>query len=72
MKISIDIWCKYFSFLTYQRSVLLFYETLDTLIEALAAFCGQTDWQIQGRNVIWPATTAQIIFLDYVYINNFL
>ena len=33
-----DISCKYFSFLAYQRSVQLLYETLDTLIEALTAF----------------------------------
>ena len=30
--------CKYFSFLTYQRSIEILYETLDTLIEALPAF----------------------------------
>ena len=30
--------CKYFSFLAYQRSLQLLYETLDTLIEALTAF----------------------------------
>ena len=57
VKISIDISRKYFSFLASQRSVLLFYETLDTLIEALKAFtvrqpqlCRQTGWQIQGSS----------------------
>ena len=33
-----QILCKYFSFLAYQESVPLLYETLDTLIEALTAF----------------------------------
>ena len=37
-KVNIDILCKYFSFLAYQRSVQLLYETLDKLIEALTAF----------------------------------
>ena len=38
VKVNIDISCIYFSFLAYQRSVQLFHETLDTLIEALTAF----------------------------------
>ena len=42
MKVNIDILCKYFSFLTYQRSVQLLYETLDILIEVLTAFTVQT------------------------------
>ena len=33
-----DILCEHFSFLAYQRSVQLLYETLDTLIEALTGF----------------------------------
>ena len=38
MKVNIDISCKYFSSLAYQRSVQFLYEALDTLIEALTAF----------------------------------
>ena len=38
VKVNIDISCKYFSFLVYQRSVQLLYETIGTLIEALTAF----------------------------------
>ena len=38
VKVSIDISCKYLSILAYQRSVQLFYERLDKLMEALAAF----------------------------------
>ena len=38
MKVSIDIFGKYFSFIAYQRSVQLLYETLGTLIKALAPF----------------------------------
>ena len=36
--VNIVISCKYFSFLAYQRSMQLLYETFDTLIEDLAAF----------------------------------
>ena len=35
VKVNIDVSCKYFSFLAYQISVKLLYETLDILIEAL-------------------------------------
>ena len=35
VKVNIGILCEYFSFLAYQRSVQLLYETLNTLIEAL-------------------------------------
>ena len=38
MKVNIDISCKCFSLLVYQRSVQLLHETLDTLIKALTAF----------------------------------
>ena len=38
MKVKMDILWKYFSFLAYQRSVQLLYDTLDTLIVALTAF----------------------------------
>ena len=38
MKVNIDNSCKYFSFLAYQRTVQLLYETLDTSIEDLTAF----------------------------------
>ena len=38
VKVTIDVSCKYLSFLACQRSVKLLYEGLDTLIEALAAF----------------------------------
>ena len=38
LKVNTDISCKYFSFLAYQRSIKLLYETLDTLIEPLTAF----------------------------------
>ena len=38
VNVNIDILCKCFSFLAYQRSMQLLYETLDTLIETLAAF----------------------------------
>ena len=83
VKVNMDILCKYFSFLAYQRSVQLLYETLDTSIDALIAFairqpqlCRQTDRltnpsikhrnniNIQTGKIIWPATTAQIIFLE--------
>ena len=37
VKVNIDNSGKYFSFLAYQRSVQLLYETLDTLIEAFTA-----------------------------------
>ena len=77
MKVNIDNSCKYFSFVAYQRTVQLLYETLDTSIEDLTAFtviqsyhCRQTDWQIQGQhNCLFKknnlvATAAQIIFLE--------
>ena len=38
VKVNIDISCKYFSFLVYQRSAQLLHKMLDTLIEALTAF----------------------------------
>ena len=38
VKVNLDILCKYFSFLAYQRGVQLLYEKLDTLIEALTDF----------------------------------
>ena len=38
MKVNMGILNKHFSFLAYQRSVQLLYETLDTLIAALTAF----------------------------------
>ena len=38
VKVNTDILCKYFSFLAYQKSVQLLYETFDTLIEAITAF----------------------------------
>ena len=38
MKVKMDILWKYFSFLAYQRSVQLLYDTLDTLIVDLTAF----------------------------------
>ena len=37
LEANMDTSRKYFSFLAYQRSVQLLYETLDTLIEALTA-----------------------------------
>ena len=50
VKANIDIFRKYFSFLAYQRSVRLLYETLETLRKALRVFivrhsylCRQTD-----------------------------
>ena len=45
MKVNIDISCKYFSFLAYQRSVQLSYETLGILIEAL----GEIETLIEER-----------------------
>ena len=38
VKVNLDILCKYFPFLAYQRGAQLLYETLDTLIEALTDF----------------------------------
>ena len=38
VKVNMGILNKHFSFLAYQRSVQLLYETLDTLIAALTAF----------------------------------
>ena len=38
VKVNIDISCKYFSFLAYQRTVQLLYEILDTLIADLTFF----------------------------------
>ena len=38
VKVNIDISCKHFSFLTYQRSAQFLHETLDTLIETLRTF----------------------------------